>query len=531
MSETAGSRQRLLIVDDSKVIRVTARKILRDHFDTVEAVDGENGWELLNNEGPFSLIVSDLTMPNLDGFGLLERIRNSQQPDIRDIPVIIITGANDTDATRSRATQVGATDFISKPFDSVQLLARTQAHASNRTSNRELQQHAFALEEQAKSDSLTGLPNEAAFMDLGYQQLSYAIRHKTSLAIFLLEIDDFTELENRHGKPATEAALQHVAGTLGFEVRQEDVVARTGAARFSLLLPGMNPAGIRNLSERINKSVGIQPLRESGECIRITVSIGVSAPEIRRDTRLSDLLSEAGNHLRLARSAGGDQVVFDNTSPRRTTAVKTTTNPVETVLELVNVTTTEMEASAPLMADPDPGPTDVAAIVCRETRFPGSPNSEPATLSSGSSEILPDAPVAKHGQTRTQQAETHIQATLVATGSAHFDLENAELDIDETIVITAPFYAHSDETLSESPGCAVNSDHTGTADGGSSSTKAVFQARDPDQEQHVVAKTWQPLENDLESDEAEEEPQRPVGFFRRMFRSLRPSFGRQKKRL
>ena len=222
MSEDTGSRQRLLIVDDSKVIRVTARKILRDHFDTIEAVDGENAWETLNNEGPFTLIVSDLTMPNLDGFGLLERIRNSQHPDIRDIPVIIITGANDSETTKLRASQAGATDFIGKPFDSVHLLARTQAHANAHTVTHSLRQETFTLEEQATTDPLTGLANEIAFMDRSYQQLSYAIRHKTTLSIFLIEIDNYLELGRHHGKPASEAVTRLVANTLKAEIRQED---------------------------------------------------------------------------------------------------------------------------------------------------------------------------------------------------------------------------------------------------------------------------------------------------------------------
>jgi hypothetical protein len=80
MSDKPKEKQRLLIVDDSKVIRVTARKILRDHFETIEAVDGENAWEILSSDLPVSLVVSDLTMPNLDVFGLLKRIRSSHLP-------------------------------------------------------------------------------------------------------------------------------------------------------------------------------------------------------------------------------------------------------------------------------------------------------------------------------------------------------------------------------------------------------------------------------------------------------------------
>ena len=80
MDSTASEQQRLLIVDDSKVVRVTARKILRDHFETIEAVNGENAWDILTSEKVFSLVISDLNMPELDGFGLLERIRNSPLP-------------------------------------------------------------------------------------------------------------------------------------------------------------------------------------------------------------------------------------------------------------------------------------------------------------------------------------------------------------------------------------------------------------------------------------------------------------------
>ena len=122
MNDKSNEKQRLLIVDDSKVIRVTARKILRDHFEIIEAVDGENAWEVLNADEPVSLVVSDLTMPKLDGFGLLKRIRNSQLPHVRGLPVIIITGANDTEATMAQARQDGATDFIGKPCDAVHLL-------------------------------------------------------------------------------------------------------------------------------------------------------------------------------------------------------------------------------------------------------------------------------------------------------------------------------------------------------------------------------------------------------------------------
>ena len=315
MSAGTGKKQRLLIVDDSRVIRVTARKILQDHFETVEAVDGENAWELLNNADPFSLVVSDLTMPSLDGFGLLKRIRSAHLPQIKNLPVIIITGANDSESVKERATQAGATDFIGKPFDSVHLLARTQAHASAHTISQTLTEENIGLEEQVLTDSLTGLANEEAFMDRGYEQLSYAVRHNTSLAVFRIEIDDFSELFKQHGKSILESITKSVATVLQSSIRHEDMAARIGTARFTLLLPGMSTTGIRNLADRINRDISSRILKQGENRIQYTVSIGVAAPEIRRDTRFDELLRVADSRLLYATVRGGNQGILDGSAP------------------------------------------------------------------------------------------------------------------------------------------------------------------------------------------------------------------------
>ena len=315
MSENTKEKQRLLIVDDSKVIRVTARKILRDHFETIEAVDGENAWELLSGDETFALVVSDLTMPRLDGFGLLERIRSSHLPQVRELPVIIITGANDTDATMERARSLGATDFIGKPFDAVHLLARTQAHANSHAVTNRLMEENTALEENSGIDSTTGLCNESSFMERGYQQLSYAIRHDSNLAMFRLEIDGFGELFQRHGEELTESVIREMGKNLTAVIREEDTAARTGTARFSLLLPGMNQAGIRNLAERINRNFSIPRFMSGDTRVPVTISIGVSAPDIRRNTRFEELLATADRRLTQAASQGGNRIVYEDISP------------------------------------------------------------------------------------------------------------------------------------------------------------------------------------------------------------------------
>jgi diguanylate cyclase (GGDEF)-like protein len=341
-------KQRLLIVDDSKVIRVTARKILKDHFETVEAADGEEAWDILSGDEPVSLVVSDLTMPKLDGFGLLEKIRSSHLPHVRNLPVIIITGANDSEATMARASAAGATDFIGKPFDSVHLLARTQAHASSHDTANMLRQENTVLEDMSRVDQLTGLVNESTYMEHGYQQVSYAIRHNSNLSVYRIEIDNYSELYKQHGQEFTDTITRSVGEILTAAIRTEDTAARIGAARFSLLLPGMDKSGIRNLAERISNELSRRTFKAGESRHPVTLSIGVASPDIRRNTRFDELLEMADQHLSQAIASGGNQVIYEDTEAVPVPEIIEVTPPepvMETAVEIASVP--EPEAAAP----------------------------------------------------------------------------------------------------------------------------------------------------------------------------------------
>jgi len=429
MVDATGRKQRLLIVDDSKVIRVTARKILQDHFETVEAVDGENAWDVLNNSDPFSLVVSDLTMPNLDGFGLLKLIRSSSEPDIRDIPVIVITGANDSEPTKSAATEAGATDFIGKPFDSVHLLARTQAHADAHTANKNLTKENIDLEDQSLTDPLTALPNETAFLERGYEQVSYAIRHKTSLAIFRIEVDGYDDLHKQYDKPVTESIVKSVAGVLQSCVRQEDMAARIGPARFSLLLGGMNAAGIRTLANRINRDISSRTLKQGDTRIRYTVSIGVAAPGIRRNSRFEELLSLADSRLGFAISSGGNQVAHDDTGIAAATPDEPVTPTLltdEVISEMINQPAEPAPPAANTVAPVhDEVPETPAAIESLAAQEPV----EIPTLFAGPVPDLSASAPAGSVPADTRTTSTALPPVFTA----------AQGPEDDTIIITAPF--------------------------------------------------------------------------------------------
>ena len=143
------SKPRILAVDDSRVMRRAMSKVLGKSYDVIEAEHGEDAWTFLINEPDIQVVFTDLSMPYLDGFGLLDRMRSSDDPHLQDMPVIIITGKDDDDATKQMALDKGASDFITKPFDSVQLQARAKAHVRYEETSRKLNETSDRLERQS----------------------------------------------------------------------------------------------------------------------------------------------------------------------------------------------------------------------------------------------------------------------------------------------------------------------------------------------------------------------------------------------
>lgn len=121
------SKQRILIADDSRTIRAAINKILRNNYDVLQAEDGEDAWEKLTQAADIRMVISDIMMPNLDGYGLICRIRASEYEEIQNLPILVITSSDD-DITRERAHACGANDFIVKPVEQSDLIERVNFH-------------------------------------------------------------------------------------------------------------------------------------------------------------------------------------------------------------------------------------------------------------------------------------------------------------------------------------------------------------------------------------------------------------------
>jgi len=299
----------LLVVDDSRLMRRAIGKILGKEYQITEAADGEEAWTILQETNDIRVIFSDLSMPNLDGFGLLERIRESDDPAINELPVIIITGAEDDDETKHKALNNGASDFISKPFESVQLRTRAKTHVRLDQTHKKLNETTSELEKQATTDRLTGLSNKKYFDTRIVKDLSYAKRHRRELSLMILEINDFHHLFLNLGKEIADTILKRVANISQDGTRNEDTLARIGLAK--LAFPSVNRIGAKRLAERVCEKIDKLKIQHEDKYIDFNTNIGVAAIDINNSTSVDEIINLAEQHLQLAITQSENSIVID----------------------------------------------------------------------------------------------------------------------------------------------------------------------------------------------------------------------------
>ncbi len=279
-------RPRILVVDDSKLMRKAAQKMLGDEFDVVSAEDGEDAWGQICSDPGIQVVFTDLNMPGVDGFELLQRVRGSENSGVQSLPIIVVTGAENDEAARMQALNAGATDFITKPFTTTDLVARARAHANNQRITRQLQA-------QATLDSLTGLSNRSGFLDRLHQDIAYARRHHLPLSLVRLEIVDFRRFFLYHGRDVAETLVLQVARLVRARIRKEDTAARIGLGGFALSLPGGDAVGIDGMIQRLRAEMAAQPpLDEDGQPVAVVLAAAVLSPDLSHSPSAQAVLEQ-----------------------------------------------------------------------------------------------------------------------------------------------------------------------------------------------------------------------------------------------
>ena len=301
----------VLIIDDSEAVREKIIKTLesRDLFSRFyQAEDGLEGFKKLL-ASPVDIILCDLEMPRMDGFKFLGMMKG--RPEVSDTPVIILTG-NDDRELKIKGLEQGACDFITKPFDPEELVARMRVHLKIKHLQDDLKRSNELLLELSNTDHLTGLFNRRFLMEALDKEVQRSRRKDGQVALLLLDIDHFKRVNDTHGHLQGDVVLQKVALHIQKELRSYDIAARYGGEEFVAVLPDTSLKEAFNVADRIRLSV--QGMRFAGSLSneRVTVSLGVALFPSPSFDDIDGLLRAADEALYQAKERGRNRVIISD---------------------------------------------------------------------------------------------------------------------------------------------------------------------------------------------------------------------------
>ena len=298
-------RDNILVIDDSPDIHTLVKiRLGKEHVVVHSAFDGVTGLALAREIAP-DLILLDVDMPGRDGFAVCADLKADLVT--MDTPIIFLTGASSTD-DKIRGLELGAADYVTKPFDPAELRARVRA--SLRTSYL-----VDLLSKKAMIDGLTGLWNRNYLDAHLVIQLAAARRSGNPLSCIMADADHFKAINDTYGHGFGDDVIRMIANVFTQCCRTEDIVCRYGGEEFTLLLPNTTIEGAAELAERLRAAVGKHTLLYRDVPVVVTCSFGVANLRGQLPPSLVELADEA---LYRAKHSGRNCVAIADNCPIRT---------------------------------------------------------------------------------------------------------------------------------------------------------------------------------------------------------------------
>ena len=217
----------LVIEDDPADQKVITKVLNRAGYNTSASATSQEA-ELCLKQTPTDLILMDLMIPGVDGFELCTKLQSA--PHFHEIPIIFITASQEEEHLL-KAFNLGAVDYITKPFNHKELLARIKTHIELKYTKDELRKALIEIEKLATKDHLTGISNRRHFLTLAEREFRLAYRHKRYFSILIIDIDHFKVINNNYGNYIGDEVLKLTANTILNSLRKEDLSAMWGGRR------------------------------------------------------------------------------------------------------------------------------------------------------------------------------------------------------------------------------------------------------------------------------------------------------------
>jgi len=293
------SNKTILIVEDSETMREMLKATISSFGDIIEAENGKTGLELALKHLP-SLILLDVVLPDIDGFKVCKGLKKDERT--KHIPVIVMTGMEGA-KPEIQGLNLGAADFVRKPFETAVVRARVNTQLDLVTAREELLH-------MASIDPLTNCFNRRHFMNAADMELSRRKRHSHSVVVAMLDVDKFKMINDTYGHDVGDLVLQEIVESCKDTVRYEDTVGRMGGEEFAILLPEAEANGAYTVLERVRENIAALEFEHRGHPFSVTVSIGLSEVDYS-DIAIDSALKRADEALYEAKRSGRDQVLIN----------------------------------------------------------------------------------------------------------------------------------------------------------------------------------------------------------------------------
>ncbi len=283
----------LIVDDDPEALKLLHYILLEQNYNVETSRNGSEALALVK-EISFDLILLDLHMPGLNGIEICKILKESRQG--KEIPIIFISGQSEI-YNKVEGFDVGCIDFITKPFDPLELLSRVKTHIN-------LKLERDQLKEMALMDGLTKLYNHSFFHDRLSQEISKSKRHNLPLSIIMIDLDDFKLINDTFGHKAGDKALIKTSSTILRIIREEDIAGRYGGEEFAIILPNTEYQAAYKVAEKIRTS--IKKIKWTIKDFGLTVSGGVYT---LKNENVNELIEKVDMLLYKAKDKGKDMIV------------------------------------------------------------------------------------------------------------------------------------------------------------------------------------------------------------------------------
>lgn len=285
---------RILVVDDSRLNIMLLTEILESEGYEVYSTDnGLSVLEMSHSVKP-DIILLDIVMPGMDGFEVCHDLKNDFE--LKDIPIIMVTArTNGSDV--KKALDLGAFDYIKKPVDEWEVIARVQSALR-------LKEYQDRLKNLAVKDSLTGIFNHGLLIELLEKEISKQERKGYNLCFVMIDIDYFKRVNDTYGHTSGDIVLKELAGILSSSIRKSDTIGRYGGEEFAFILPDISQTDACRLCERLRANIENHCFYVDNKCVHITISVGICFKKATDYINHIDMVKAADDALYTSKSKG-----------------------------------------------------------------------------------------------------------------------------------------------------------------------------------------------------------------------------------